>query len=71
VKYVRCLHRGLFLFPDKVRHDKMKELLGGQIISAGFVGRKDGKLSCYGQSTTLRLASLPDDTELLNDQGLL
>lgn len=71
MKYIRCKHRGIFLFPLNIRHDKMAEWMGGEIISAGFIKFQDGDWRCLGESMTLRLKALPEDTDLLWQQGLI
>lgn len=68
MKYIRCKHRGIMLFPSIVRHDRMAEWVGGEILSAGNV-TEDGR--CVGSSSTLgNLAPLPDDERILAGQGL-
>jgi hypothetical protein len=72
MKYIRDRHRGIFIFPLKVRHDQMAEWLGGEIISAGYIEPGPGRWpQCVGRSSTLKLGSLDDDTEVLHEQGCL
>lgn len=57
------------LFPQNINHDTMARAMirarYPEVISAGFV---DEFLQCYGESTTLRIKSKPEDTDLLHQQ---
>ncbi len=69
----------IFVFPSKVHHDAMMEMLEGiknhthrpwnriyrAPVSAGFIS-SEGK--CYGESETLGLKSRPEDTTLFKNQ---
>ena len=73
MKYIRCKHRGIFIFPLNIDHSKMASWVGEKsIISAGFVkyDYKKEHFVCEGHSMTLDMSSLPEDTEILLEQGL-
>lgn len=68
-KYVRLEYSGFILFTEAIPHMKMKEIakaLNEMIVSAGFWSTVNGSRAiCYGESIGLRIASKPEDTELL------
>ena len=72
MKYIRHKKYGICLFPNIIKHKDMAECFFGkeEIISAGFVGVGiDGKLDCYGESTSLGIHSLyEEDSEILRKQ---
>jgi len=83
MKYIRMVNEDekheIFTFPNSVNHDCMAEELRRiknksyppwkrvyrEPISAGFV---NSKFECYGESESLMIESLSDDTELLKSQ---
>jgi hypothetical protein len=77
-KYVHLYGYGFILWPysDDLWHSQIGHLaacnLGRNypLVSAGFarVVPKTGKFLCWGQSESLKLRSLPDDTEKMNAQ---
>ena len=68
-KYVRDKFLGFVIWPrtDQVFHSHVGRLFGSP-ISAGFVYFIDGKPTCYGESESLRLDSLSEDSEKLAEQ---
>ena len=50
------------LFPATMTHSIMARDLGSEAVSAGFV---TPGLKCYGESTSLKIKSRPEDTEIL------
>ena len=73
-KYIRLQWGGIVLWDSlaPISHAQMAELLakipGDAPISAGMVQTVDGMLTCHGESTSLGLRSLPEDTEVLRCQ---
>ena len=74
MKYIRVSF-GIILFPATMRHDEMASYFGGRdnFISAGVVCYDHDKQIniCSGYSTTLRISSREEDTEILNNQGII
>lgn len=77
MKYVRVrkleFKRDCFvIFPRGVTHRGMVIGMGidpDYVISAGFVSvSAEEGVQCYGESVGLKTKSLPDDTELLQEQ---
>ena len=68
MKYIRFAghSNNIHLFPDYETHSNVADLLGGRVISAGFVHMTDAGLSCSGESFSLDCESLPDDSQELN-----
>ena len=61
IKYVRVKQfNGIIMFPDWISHDTFKNL---NPISAGFCMFSDleQKVTCYGNSVSLKLDSIPDE----------
>lgn len=59
---------GFFIWPntDSIWHQHIGELLGNDgILSAGFVQFNRGMPKCFGESETICLGSLPEDSDLL------
>lgn len=65
-KYVRTT-QGFTVFPClAATHKQLADAIGWPKISAGFVDWDfDGRPICMGESETLGMKSLPEDTELL------
>ncbi len=40
----------------------------GRAVSAGFFERKDGEVRTFGESTTLRIKSRPEDAEAVSNE---
>lgn len=72
MKYIRHSQLGLILFKNDIIHSDMayaiKGRVSGSILSAGFINLKT--LQCYGDSLSLNLSSLPEDTNLLQLEAL-
>ncbi len=68
-KYIKTGDGQFVLFPDTLVHRSVSVLMsvtGATVVSAGFVHRMaDGSLRCIGESISLGLESLPEDTEQL------
>ena len=65
-KYIR-FEGGIITFPKIICHDEAARLMSphlGAVESAGFV--KDG--GCWGESISLNVKSLPEDSELLRNE---
>lgn len=55
-----------YIFPDHIQHFYMLSVVGGKIISAGFVRFTPEELECYGESLSLGIKSRPIcDTQLI------
>jgi hypothetical protein len=66
VKYIVFDTVNIVTFPPHISHDKMRDRFPDmRPTSAGFVGKDNGKLVCYGRSESLGLESDPFDTRLL------
>ena len=74
MKYIRYKDYGMCLFSNIFKHKTIANCFYSygikKIISAGFVGVGiDGKLDCYGESTSLGIHSLyEEDSEILRKQ---
>lgn len=81
IKYIRLKIVGFILWPrvypdpdaDPISHKNMsvfvKQKAGNdEILSAGFVQFKNGKAFCSGNSQSLGLGSLEEDSGLLSQQ---
>lgn len=64
----------IVMFPECLKHDFMARRLAppdmedrpaDNVISAGFVSIQDERASCYGESTSLKKKSAPEDTAML------
>lgn len=63
-KYIRT-KEGFVLFPDNYCH---AEIAGDRdIVSAGFIVACNGEMYCTGESLSLGIESMPEDTELLKE----
>lgn len=66
-KYIRTMH-GFIVFAEPLTHH---EVAGGfKVISAGFchLDHRSLEWKCYGESISLTLKSLPEDSQLLTKQ---
>jgi len=52
------------IFPESLSHDSFKNNFN--IISAGFVTIDNDQVISFGESTSLRLKSRPEDSDLLS-----
>lgn len=71
MKYVRSEEEGFLLSPqglESIAHARVARLFRSPIVSAGFVRFSNWKPRCYGQSESLRIGSLPEDSDLLAEQ---
>ena len=66
-KYVRLKdYKEIIVFPDTIQHNEFKNW---NPISAGFCYIEDnGTVKCFGESVSLDLKSLPEDSEILRKQ---
>ena len=56
-----------YLFSSLDQHRDVAAMIGGEVISAGFVNHTESGLSCYGSSDSLGVASRPEqDSKLIN-----
>lgn len=70
-KYVRFGEYGFILWPktELISHRQIAAQVEYRgVISAGFVTFKNGIPSCYGESFSLGISSLPEDSEELKKQ---
>lgn len=79
-KYIRHSTIGFILWPMRLGDEsegnlwhlhaaeQSRRICGGKIVSAGFCEFMDGKAFCFGESESLGMRSLPEDTKLLNEQ---
>ena len=59
-KYVRLKkYNSIIIFPQIIEHSEFRNL---SPISAGFCYINDNKISCFGESISLNLKSMVDDT---------
>jgi hypothetical protein len=65
VKYIRGHDNKIAVFPMTDEHKTTAETLHITPKSAGFFIAEDGFSMAYGDSTSLNLKSLPEDTELV------
>jgi len=65
----------IVIFPECLKHDFMARRLAppnmennpaDNVISAGFVSIQDERASCFGESTSLKKKSAPEDTHMLH-----
>ncbi|NJB68957.1 hypothetical protein GGQ74_002651 [Desulfobaculum xiamenense] len=55
-----------FIFPDKIRHEEMREQLPySVVISAGYVDMIGGRLVCHGVAKELGTQAGPDDATMI------
>ena len=65
-KYVRLKqYNQIIIFPQIIEHSKFKYL---EPISAGFCHIRKDKVVCFGESISLRLKGLEDDTFMATKQ---
>lgn len=73
-KYIRHSELGFVTWPDTdlVWHKDVANLIQkhmqGTIVSAGFFDIFNGEVRCYGQSGSLNIDSLPEDSQALANQ---
>jgi hypothetical protein len=68
MKYIIFLITGIeipFLFADIVQHDNMASVINKPVVSAGYVDIKNGKVTCYGDSESLKIPSRIEDSQIL------
>jgi len=62
LKYVRTKeYNSIIIFPTLINHSEFKNL---DIISAGFCYVNTTTVECFGESVSLKLKSLPEDSEI-------
>jgi hypothetical protein len=55
------------VFSDYINHSEMAQVIGGKVIGAGFCFIEDNRYVCYGESTSLKVKSRPEeDAQILN-----
>ncbi len=65
-KYVRLeQYNQIIIFPITIQHKEFKHL---ELISAGFCRIYNNEVACFGESTSLRLESLPEDSKIATKQ---
>jgi hypothetical protein len=69
-KYVITKDRVIIVFPELLQHSEFRRF---EPISAGFISfginkERNPSCSCYGESVSLGLKSLPEDTEIAKRQ---
>jgi hypothetical protein len=69
VKYIRYDSLDIIMFGDHVPHSTIHQCLScrSDLISAGFVNPQTWE--CYGESVSLKRASLKEDTDILRIQN--
>lgn len=65
IKYIRTNNDEFILFPSTITHSEFKDY---KPISAGFVQIRNNEVVCFGNSFTLGLESLPEDSLLATRQ---
>jgi hypothetical protein len=63
----------ILTFPESISHREYswmvsKQFPGWELISAGFVSLEENKIECYGESETLKIKSLKEDSDILKRQ---
>lgn len=65
-KYVRLREYDSFIFfPEIIEHSRFRNF---GVVSAGFCYINENKVTCFGQSISLNLKGLEDDTKLATKQ---
>ena len=65
-KYVRLRDYNEFIiFPTTIKHDSFGHF---NIISAGFCYVENNQVNCFGESISLKLKSLSEDSKLATQQ---
>ena len=67
IKYVKTFTGEFILFPDNIQHLDMAMGTNLRVVSAGFVTTLHGELHCIGESTSLKMGVLPQDTDELRE----
>jgi hypothetical protein len=67
LKYIRTKDNEIIVFRETLVH---KDFSKFEPVSAGFchMNSTDRKVVCYGESVSLRLKSLPEDSDLATHQ---
>lgn len=69
MKYIRFKHRGFVVFDEAQSHKELAEMIGDDVVSAGFVrsvtGMPEGAIVCCGESDTLHRSAGGADTAAL------
>jgi len=66
LKYVRLRRfNEIIVFPEVIQHSEFKHF---DCVSAGFCSLQDNKVTCYGESTSLKLKSDPQDSTIATYQ---
>ena len=67
-KYIKTADGDFMVFSKSINHGVVAAAVIPGVASAGFIHRMDdGSLHCVGESITLGLASLPEDTKQLRE----
>ena len=65
-KYVRLKdYNEIIIFPQILEHSKFRNM---NPISAGFCFIDNGKIDCFGESVSLRIESMDDDSFMATKQ---
>ncbi len=60
------------IFPEFMYHDQVEEALDHEeVIAAGFIKIESGKLQCYGESSSLGIASRSEDDAVVIEHHML
>lgn len=72
VKYIRTKENRIIVFSDLQQHSefKMFEPISAGFISFGIGEDRNPSCSCYGESVSLKLKSMEDDSALAKRQIL-
>lgn len=69
MKFIRFKHRGFVLFENQQSHAEFAQMIGDEVVSAGFVhsprGLEAGQLVCAGESSTLGRSARTADSAAL------
>ncbi|MBE0454864.1 MAG: hypothetical protein IBX58_14430 [Roseovarius sp.] len=66
-KYIRLENDRMIVFPRDIEHRHVAEQQPWRTISAGFLDPE--YMVCFGESMSLGIGGLPDDTEILRRIG--
>ena len=68
MKYINLEYAGYIIFDKTQKHSDMaKKFPNDNVLSAGFieVAAEEDCIACYGESTSLKKESKPDDSKYL------
>lgn len=70
IRHPKYPYNTLIMFPEYISHREFYDDydVHGEIVSAGFILRRDGEFICHGESVSLDVKSRPaEDSTLANE----